>query len=246
MTRACVFLCALLFIAGCARNPNATDSNSKSGEDQQKVKLFRKAVGDPEFRWFNSLPNGGIHYPRVHQLMFWKEPTAFKVYVNGPAANTGQIDLKDMQSGALKVSRQMKVLLTCPDNPDAFTIKAEPGTKDVQDVPVGGVAQWVWDVTPQLTGHDQKLVARVWVIYPGQKGMAPIEQELFPSYTAVVNVHVPGFWEAIKRLFELDPDYWLHYGLPGGAGFAAIMGFLKWIFSLRRKRAQSSPRIRKP
>lgn len=244
MTRVCVCLSAFVLIVGCgaaAHNPGpARDQqgdNSKSHQDAVHRDGAAPGDGDREFAWFNSLPNGGIHYPSVRQLMFYKEPKAFTVYVNGPAADTKQIDFKNMQGGTLKVSPRMKVLLTCPDNPDAFTIKAEPGTTDVQDVPMGGITRWVWYVTPQLTGQNQKLVVRAWVIYPGKP---PVEQELFPSYTATVNVHVPGVGEALKRLVELDPDYWLHYGLPGGAGFAAFVAFLKWLWSLRKKKAPST------
>lgn len=71
------------------------------------------------------------------------------------------------------------------------------------------------------------------MIYPD----AQQQQQELPVYTAVVDVHVPSLGECLKRLLEGNPDYWLKYGLPGGAGFAflsgAISGLWKW---LRRKK----------
>ena len=47
-------------------------------------------------------------------------------------------------------------------------------------------------------------------------------QRELPVYKAAVDIHVPGLFECVKRLFEGDPVYWLKYGLPGGAGFVFV------------------------
>jgi len=63
----------------------------------------------------------------------------------------------------------------------------------------------------------------------------------------VVNVHVPSLGECIKRLFEGDPDYWLKYGLPGGAGFIFVSGLVTGIWKwFARKRNQAAQPVVEP
>lgn len=192
---------------------------------------------DPEVAWFSQLQNGLLKQ-YVPPTMQWKVSSSVTVVVGGEKADASSALPNATGSSTIKVSRQMKVIVFCPDNPDEFTIAAEPGTQDVQYVPEDGATTWNYSVTPRYTGKNQKVAIRAWVIYPGSTNA---DHEL-PVYTAVVNVGVPSLGECIKRLVEGDPDYWLKYGLPGGAGFVflsgAVTGIWKW---LRRKKRPTDP-----
>jgi len=162
-------------------------------------------------------------------------PTTVTVQIHGEK-DTAPSPIDD-QSGqaSIRVARQMKVLVSAPQNPDEFTITTESDTQVQQYVPEAGLTTWNFSVTPRYTATSQKLVVRAWVIYD-----ANTSQEL-PVYTGTVNVHVPGLWECLKRLIEGDPDYWLKYGLPGGAGFIFISGLVAGLWKwLKRKKGQKT------
>ena len=195
---------------------------------------------DPEVAWFNKLQNGLLKQ-YVPPTMQWKVSSTVTVVVGGEKADTSSALPNATGSSPVKVSRQMKVIVFCPDNPDEFAIAAEPGTQDVQYVPEDGTTTWNYSVTPKYTGKNQKIAIRAWVIYPGSTNA---DHEL-PVYTAVVNVGVPSIGECIKRLVEGDPDYWVKYGLPGGAGFAALVtayGVIrKWLRKKKTRRPAAEP-----
>jgi len=88
---------------------------------------------------------------------------------------------------------------------------------------------------PKYTGTNQKIKIQAWVVYSDKDN---IEREL-PVYGAVVDVHVPGFLECVKRLAEGNAEYWLTYGLPGGGGFIFVSGVL--IAVLKRRSAKKAP-----
>ena len=125
-----------------------------------------------------------------------------------------------------------------------FKNAAEGGMAEVnagQLAQTKGASQSVKDFGAMMvkdhTAANQKLTIQTWVIYDDQK-----TQRELPVYRTVINVHVPGFWECLKRIIQGDPDYWLKYGLPGGAGFlfvsGALAGLWKWI---ARKKKGAAP-----
>lgn len=197
---------------------------------------------DPEVAWYSKLETGLLKQ-FVPSTMLWKVPATVTVVVGGEKAGASSVLPNATSSTAIKVARQMRVIAFCPDNPDEFIIAPEPGTHDVQYVPEDGTTTWNWSVTPRYTGKSEKIAIRAWVIYPDTQNA---DHEL-PVYTALVDVHVPGFGECLKRLVEGDPDYWLKYGLPGGAGFvfisAAIAALRKWM---RRKKDGAAPEPANP
>jgi hypothetical protein len=189
--------------------------------------------GSDEAAWFNKLKNGLIQYT-VPGTMLWKVPSTVTVQVSGEkAAPTGPID-NQTGEGPLKVARRMKVLVSAPDNPDEFIITPESDTQLEQYVPEDGATTWHFSVTPRYTATAKKLIVQAWVMYDTNT------QRELPVYKAAVDIHVPGLVECVKRLFEGDPDYWLKYGLPGGAGFifvsAVVTGLWKW---LRKKKSRT-------
>jgi hypothetical protein len=191
---------------------------------------------DPEVAWYSHLQNGLLKQS-VPPTMKWKFSSTVTVVVGGEKADASSALPNATGSSTIKVSRQMKVIVFCPDNPDEFVIAAEPGTQDVQYVPEDGTTTWNYSVTPKYTGKNQKIAIRAWVIYPGSTNA---DHEL-PVYTAVVNVGVPSIGECIKRLVEGDPDYWLKYGLPGGAGFLFVSGAVTAIWKwLKKKKARGT------
>ena len=190
--------------------------------------------------WFTSLSQGNIQY-KIPETMFWKEASTVSVVIQGPRAPASSGLQGATGTGQLKVSNRMKVVVSSPDNPDEFTIAPEGGTTDVQFVPENGSTKWTWSVTPKYTGSSQRLQVQAWVLYPGEEDKILLQ---LPVYTSAVNVNVPGFGEAMKRLVEGDPDYWLKYGLPGGGGFVFVAGVIGWFFKRKsdKKKAPSKRR----
>ena len=168
--------------------------------------------------------------------MYWREESTVTVVIAGPTAPPASVP-NEAGSGQLKISDFMKVDLSCPDNPDEFSIVPPPGTNDVQFVAVNGSNTWSWTVTPRYTlSKPVTLVIEAWVIDNTQQGKIT---EQIPSYTASVRVHVPGLGESLKMLFEGDPQYWLRYGLPGGAGFTFVSGCVLWYWRRLHKKKQA-------
>ncbi len=165
--------------------------------------------------------------------MLWKVPSTVTVSIAGEKAGATQPIEGQTGEASIKVARRMKVLVTAPDNPDEFMIAPEPDTTLEQYVPVDGPTIWHFSVTPRYTAQAQKLVVQAWAIYD-----ANTQREL-PVYREVVSVHVPSLGECVKRLFQGNPDYWLKYGLPGGAGFIFVSGIVagvwKWIRNRKKK-----------
>jgi hypothetical protein len=193
---------------------------------------------DPEVAWYAKLKSCKLKQ-FVPPTMLWKVPATVTVVVGGEKADTSSALPNATGTSTIKVARQMRVIAFCPDNPVEFIISPEPGTTEVQYVPEDGTTTWNWSVTPRYTGRSQKIAIRAWVLYPGSQNA----QRELPVYTAVVDVHVPSFGECVKRLVEGDPDYWLKYGLPGGAGFVFLSGAVAaaWRW-LRRKKTGAAPK----
>jgi len=167
--------------------------------------------------------------------MQWKVPTTVTVQISGERAPTpAKLENQNGQS-TLKVARQMKVLVSAPDNPDEFLIAPESDTQLVQYVPEDGPTTWHFSVTPRYTTSNAKLVVQAWVVYD-----ANTQQEL-PVYQQVVTVQIPSFGECVKRLLEGDPDYWLKYGLPGGGGFVFVSGLVVALWRWLAKRRKPNP-----
>jgi hypothetical protein len=193
-----------------------------------------------ETEWFSKLKNGLLQYS-VPETMLWKVSSTVTVQIQGEKAGAAAPIDHQTDQGSIKVARHMKVLVSAPDNPDEFTIAPESDTQLEQYVPEDGPTVWHFDVTPRYTAKAQKLVVQAWVIYD-----ANTQREL-PVYRTVVNVHVPSLGECIKRLFEGDPDYWLKYGLPGGAGFIFVSGLVTGIWKwFARKRNQAAQPVVEP
>lgn len=189
--------------------------------------------------WFAQLQQGALQY-KVPRTMYWKMSSTVTVVIQGPKAQPESALAGATGSGQVKVSDRMRVVVSCPDNPDEFIISRQEGTDEIQFVPENSSATWNWSVTPKYTGRSQKLSIAAWVLYPGQDDK--VLQQL-PVYTANIDVHVPGIGESLKRLIEGDPDYWLRYGLPGGGGFiflaSALAGLRKWSTNRKGKRKRT-------
>jgi hypothetical protein len=215
---------------------SATPPPSKPQPPEHQDQIASGPNSPEESAWFSSLLQGPLQYS-VPDTMKWKVPATVTVRIQGekatqPAPMEGQTG-----QASIKVSRRMKVMVSAPDNPDEFVIAPQSDTQLVQYVPEDGPTTWHFDVTPRYTASDQKLVVQAWVIYD-----ANTQREL-PVYKAVVNVHFPSFGESVKRLLQGDPDYWLKYGLPGGAGFiffsGMVMGIWKWFNRKKKKPARA-------
>jgi len=196
------------------------------------TKSASASSGEEAAQWFDHLPKGAIEY-KIPATMYWKEASTVTVIIQGHKADSGSALAGASGSGTLKVSDRMKVVITSPDHPDEFSFQREPGTEEIQYVPVNGSATWNWSVTPVYTGKKQRLEIAAWVLYPGQDDKY-LRQ--LPAYSANIDVHIPGVGECLKRLIEGDPDYWIHYGLPGGGGFVFVAGLVTGI--LKRKQSQ--------
>lgn len=188
--------------------------------------------------WYQHLGLGTIQYG-IPSTMYWKEPATVTVEIAGPKGASN--DLKSATgSGQLKVSDFMKVELSCPDDPDEFTIVPDPSTKPVQFIAFDGSNRWSWTVAPRYTtSKSESLVITAWVLYSQDD---TVSQPIL-SYRTGVRIHVPGFGESLKKLVEGDPEYWLRYGLPGGGGFIFVAGCLAWVL---RKRSQRKKRAHRP
>jgi len=205
---------------GLYHSPQRKHSMSRDLELQQVVSL-----------WYGKLPLGNVQY-NAPDVMYWKHAATVSVVIRGPKSELADQLVEATGGGALKVSDRMKVVVSCPDNPDEFNIVEEGDAGEIQFVPLNGSTTWHWMVTPKYTGRKQKLRIQAWVLYPGKDDK--ILREL-PVYSAAVDVKVPGIGESLKRLLEGDPDYWIKYGLPGGGGFIFAAG----IFAFFLKRAAS-------
>ena len=186
--------------------------------------------------WYQHLGLGTIQYG-VPSTMYWREAATVTVEIAGPTGPANDLQ-NSAGSAPLKVSDFMKVELTCPDDPDEFTIAAT--TKPVQFIAFNGSNRWTWTVTPRYTtSKPQNLVITAWVLYkPDDTVSRPIL-----SYRTAVRIHIPTLGEALKKLIEGDPEYWLRYGLPGGSGFLFVAGCLAWLRqrSKKKKRAHHRP-----
>jgi hypothetical protein len=191
-----------------------------------------------ETKWFEQLDKGAIQY-KVPATMYWKDSSTVTVVIQGPRAGASSELAGATGSGTTKVSDRMKVAISCPDNPDEFTISPEPGTTEIQYVPADGSATWNWSVTPAYTGKSQTMVITAWVLYPGYDDKY-LRQ--LPVYTAKIDVHVPGLGECLKKLIEGDSDYWVHYGLPGGGGFVFVSGIVLGLLKRARGKKQRTRR----
>lgn len=186
--------------------------------------------------WYQHLGLGTIQYG-VPSTLYWREAATVTVEIAGPKGPANDLQ-NSAGSAPLKVSDFMKVELTCPDDPDEFTIA--PTTKPVQFIAFNGSNRWTWTVTPRYTtSKPENLVITAWVLYqPDETVSRPIL-----SWRTAVRIHVPTVGEAVKKLIEGDPEYWLRYGLPGGSGFIFIAGCLAWLRqrSKKKKRAHHRP-----
>jgi len=210
------------------RQPRATAASSATTEQstlQQQIDT-----------WYQHLGLGTIQYG-VPSTLYWREAATVTVEIAGPKGPANDLQ-NSAGSAPLKVSDFMKVELTCPDDPDEFTIA--PTTKPVQFIAFNGSNRWTWTVTPRYTtSKPENLVITAWVLYqPDETVSRPIL-----SYRTAVRIHVPTVGEAVKKLIEGDPEYWLRYGLPGGSGFIFIAGCLAWLRqrSKKKKRAHHRP-----
>jgi hypothetical protein len=192
---------------------------------------------DPEVLWFKKLQNGRLHY-KVPPTMDWSIPSTVTVTIDGEAAPPTPLP-GETGEAAIKVARDMTVQLSCPDHPDEFTFTPEPGTTPRQHVFADGTATWNWSVTPKYTGTQRKIKIQAWVVY-SDKDKNNIEREL-PVYDTAVDVHLPEFSECVKRLLEGNVEYWLHYGLPGGAGFVFASGVLTGLWKLLSNGKKPAP-----
>jgi hypothetical protein len=196
------------------------------------------ALGIAEAKWFAQLHKGSILYD-VPPAMTIGKPSTVTVTINGYKAPPPQ------QSGAdapatLKVSEWMRVEVTQPDNPDEFTIAGDP-SQNPQFVPIDAGATWTWTVTPNHLGKDQKLQFQAFVLY--QNDTSKVQRAL-PSAEKIVTVQAEGITGIASQIddnFWTNPLNWFKYMLPGGAGFAALIGLITWWLKSRKKGGSESP-----
>ena len=222
---------------GVSRSPASVPEDSVSSPPSEKAgsppPSSPAVSGDAEAAWYARLANGRLHYS-VPDLMLWKVPSTVTVRIDGEKDAASAPLQAQTGDASIKVSRHMKVLVSAPENPSEFVITPESDTTLVQYVPEDGPTTWHFSVTPRYTAKEQKLVVHAWVLYDA----ANTQREL-PVYNAVVNVHIPTLGECLKRMIQGDPDYWVKYGMPGGAGFIFVSGLVvggwKWYQSRKKK-----------
>jgi hypothetical protein len=173
-------------------------------------------------KWEKELQTGKIEY-KLPTKMSLPDATTVSVVVHGYEDASGPVP-SGTESGALKVSQRMRVVLSAELNPDEFKIEPD-GTGEVKLVPIDGTATWHWKVTPKEPAADQKLTIRAMLVYPDDPNAADLQIQ---SYTAVVSVQVGSLWDWIKDFFWNNPAGLLKYLLPGGAGFAFVAGLVAW------------------
>jgi hypothetical protein len=182
-----------------------------------------------EQEWFGHLKNGLLQH-NVPPVMEWKIPSTVTVTVSGERAAPEPLEGASGQA-KIKVARKMIVRIFSPDAPDEFTFTPEGGTQEERYVPEDGTTTWQWAVTPNYTAKQQTIVIRAWVVFSDKNN---VQQEL-PVYTAPVQIQLK-LGTVLLRLIELDPNYWLKYGLPGGGGFVFVSGILIGFRSWWNKR----------
>ena len=171
--------------------------------------------------WVKKLKTGKIEYLIPTQMLMQQSSTATVVIHS--FSDTATDTLPDATgSGSLLQSDSMKVELLAENHPDDFTIV--PQSPAVQFIPPNKSTTWTWSVTPNTSGKDKLLMVRASVIYPGDEKMS----EQLKPYTAVVAVNVPSLWERIVQSYQDDPLKWFSYVVPGGGGFAFLVGIWVW------------------
>ncbi len=194
-------------------------------------------IGEAEAAWFNQLKTGAIQY-NVPTQMTLGDPAAVSVSIYGyqapvPAASSAP-------TSPLKVSNFMRVTLSQDDNPDEFTV-VHGDNADEQFVPVNGSVTWKWTVTPKHLGKNLKLQLQAFVLYSDPKQGI---QQSFPAASRQVTVvaqGVKGIFSDARDSFWSDPQVWIKYMLPGGAGFAALAAIIGWWIK-RKKPAKDGAR----
>jgi len=215
-----------------ARRPTHSRSSNESHPVAPALPVNVDPLANRVRDWFNQLSHGHIVYS-VPTTLFWKEASTVSVVIQGPQSSDAPPLANATGSGTLKVSDRMKVVISSPDDPGEFSIEKEQGTEDIQFVPVNGSTTWNWSVTPKYTAKNQRIQISAWVLY-SQNDDRIAEQ--LPVYSAVVEVHIPGFRRGLERIIEGDPDYWLKYGLPGGGGFIFCSAIFTWWLKRRTER----------
>lgn len=232
---------ALLVCAGCATAPapqRPAREQSMTGSAPKSHRHMTDQMQQAFEQWYKNLPTGSLQ-PNGPQEMYYRQPAQWSVTVSGPETAAGMAAQSDAAGGgsAVKVSDYMKVLLSCPDNPGEFKIENARGSTDVQFVPDFGSATWSWVVTPEFTAKRQRLLVTAWVIDP-DKNITTQEREVYSEYFTVA---VPSVWQMFVHTIESDPNYWLHYMLPGGAGFIFLAGIVTWLWRRCNKKQTGSP-----
>jgi hypothetical protein len=132
----------------------------------------------------------------------------------------------------LKVITPMLVLLTAPDNPQAFKIEPDPVKSGDEYLPADGKAQWVWAVTPLQGGKEpKKLKIDAYMVANAKLPSGQPMTRLIHSYTVQVPVQVT-YWIIVSDFVRENWDKLLGYILPSGAG----VGLIIWLISRRNKR----------
>ena len=184
-----------------------------------------------EQRMFDDIVNraetGAIQY-HVPPTMVVNEEVSVEVDIYGAKtaeAVTGQ--------EKLKVITPMLVLLTAPDNPQAFKIEPDPVKSGDEYLPADGKAQWVWAVTPLQGGKEaKKLKIDAYMVANAKLPSGQPMTRLIHSYTVQVPVQV-SYFVVVSDFVRENWDKLLGYILPSGAG----VGLIIWLLSRRNKRA---------
>ena len=212
-----------------ARHEHAAETQptpQQPAQQQPAQQQSQDDIGEAEAKWFDQLKTGAIQY-NVPAQMTIGEASAVSVTISGYQAPAPQPAGPDSTTAPLKVSNFMRVTLTQDDNPDEFTV-VHGQNADEQFVPISGSASWSWTVTPKHLGKNLKLRLQAFVLYQDPKlGI----QQSFPAASRDVTVvaeGIKGIASDARDSFWSDPQVWIKYMLPGGAGFAALAAIVGW------------------
>jgi hypothetical protein len=179
--------------------------------------------------------NGKMVYD-VPTRMTVGEAMTVKVDLLGSNADPGSVKFTPTGAADLKISPLMEVTLSEPENPDAFTIVADPMQSGSQIVQVDGKAEWAWKVVPNQGGKLPKVlqIDAYMMLNEQQPGAQIFHSEPIRSATVSVPVSVKGFWSRAGDFLQKNWATLAGYVLPSGAG-AALFVFL---FNRRKSKAK--------
>jgi hypothetical protein len=181
--------------------------------------------------------NGAIRY-RVPTEMTVGQTSPVVAVINGPNAMRTEPDFQATGSANLKVNAIMQVDLGAPNSPGMFQIAADPVRSGQQLVPDGGMATWVWAVTP-LRGGEQpaRMQIDAYMVLNAKLPDGRPATRLIKSYFVLVPVRTQSVERKTSSFLGKNWSTLLGFVVPSGAGAVLVV----WILSRKntKKRAKS-------